>query len=163
MLILRARLALLAFAAALFIGAAALAFQVDEPLPDPAQEARARELAKVLRCLVCQNQSIAESNAPLARDLRQIVRERIAAGESDDQVVDFLVIRYGDWVLLEPPLRMTTILLWIGPFAALALAAGGVYLALGRRRGRVAAEAAGLSDAEAARLAELLDDRADEQ
>ena len=83
--------------------AAIAGFGVDRPLADPALERRALELNKELRCLVCQNQSIADSNAPLARDLRDVVRERVAAGDSDRQVLDYLVARYGDWVLLAPP------------------------------------------------------------
>ncbi|WP_293949016.1 cytochrome c-type biogenesis protein [Sneathiella sp.] len=88
---------------------------LDERLEDPAQEARARDISGDIRCLVCQNQSILDSNADLAQDLRQIVRERITLGDSDAEVRDYLVRRYGDWVLLDPPFKMTTYLLWIGP------------------------------------------------
>ncbi|HRX04273.1 MAG TPA: cytochrome c-type biogenesis protein CcmH, partial [Anaerolineae bacterium] len=90
----------------------------DEVLADPALEARARTLSQDLRCLVCQNQSIDDSNAPLARDLRIIVRERLSAGDTDKQVIDYLVTRYGNYVLLKPPLQADTLLLWIGPAIA---------------------------------------------
>ena len=90
---------------------AAGAVAVDKPLDDPALEARAREIHKELRCLVCQNQSIEDSNADLARDLRQLVRERLAAGDSDEEVLSFVVARYGDWVLLTPPVQGNTMLL----------------------------------------------------
>jgi cytochrome c-type biogenesis protein CcmH len=111
----------------------ARAVQPDEIMADPAKEARARELSKELRCMVCQNQSIDDSEAPLARDLRLLVRERIAAGDSDQQVVDFLVARYGEFVLLKPRFNPHTLLLWLTP--PLALLAGGFALwRLGRRR-----------------------------
>lgn len=92
-----------------------LAQPLDETLPDPAQEQRAREISRELRCLVCQNQSIDDSNAPLARDLRILVRERIAAGDTDEEVKRFLVERYGAFVLLKPPVNTRTILLWLAP------------------------------------------------
>src|SRR3979411_2794765 len=105
---------------------AALAVQPDEVLTDPTLEGRARTLSKELRCMVCQNQSIDDSDAPLARDLRLLVRERIAAGDSDAQVIDFLVARYGEFVLLKPRLNPHTWLLWLMP--PLALAGGGLVL-----------------------------------
>lgn len=114
--------------ALLLFATPALAIGVDEPLPDPAQEQRAREISKSLRCLVCQNQSIEDSNATLAKDLRRIVRERVQAGDSDDQVREYLVARYGDWVLLKPPFNVRTAALWIGPFVLLALAGIGVVI-----------------------------------
>ncbi len=117
---------------------AARAVQPDEVLSDPALEARARELSKHLRCLVCQNQSIDDSDADLARDLRILVRERLKAGDSDKQVLAFLVARYGDFVLLEPPMKPETWLLWFGPFAVLAAAGLGLFAAA-RRRSRTAA------------------------
>jgi cytochrome c-type biogenesis protein CcmH len=89
----------------------------------PAQETRARDINKVLRCVVCQNQSIDESNAPLAVDLRNLVRERLAAGETDKQAVQFIVQRYGNFVLLKPPLQFNTLFLWLGPFLLFGLAA----------------------------------------
>ena len=111
----------------------AYAVEPDEIMADPVKEARARELSRELRCMVCQNQSIDDSEAPLARDLRLLVRERIAAGDSDAQVIDFLVARYGEFVLLKPRLSPHTWLLWLLP--PLALAGGGVALwTHGRRR-----------------------------
>jgi cytochrome c-type biogenesis protein CcmH len=111
---------------------AAYAVQPDEIMSDAAKEARARELSRELRCMVCQNQSIDDSEAPLARDLRLLVRERIAAGDSDAQVIDFLVARYGEFVLLKPRLNSHTWLLWLLP--PLALAGGGLALWLHHRR-----------------------------
>ena len=130
---------ILAFAIAVMMGSsAAYAVQPDEIMSDPIKEARARDLSRELRCMVCQNQSIDDSEAPLARDLRLLVRERIAAGDSDAQVIDFLVARYGEFVLLKPRFESHTLLLWLLP--PLALAGGGVALWLhGRRRSRSAA------------------------
>jgi cytochrome c-type biogenesis protein CcmH len=102
---------------------AAYAVQPDEIMADPAKELRARDLSRELRCMVCQNQSIDDSEAPLARDLRLLVRERIAAGDSDAQVIDFLVTRYGEFVLLKPRVNQHTLLLWLVP--PLALLGGG--------------------------------------
>src|SRR6478735_9328453 len=114
---------------------AAYAVQPDEIMPDPAKEARARDLSHELRCMVCQNQSIDDSEAPLARDLRLLVRERIAAGDSDTQVIDFLVARYGEFVLLKPRFNLHTLLLWLLP--PLALAGGGLALwTYSRRRSK---------------------------
>lgn len=107
------------------------AVQPDEILPDPAMEARARALSAELRCLVCQNQSIDDSNAPLARDLRLLVRERLKANDTDEQVMEYIVARYGDFVLLKPPMNTSTLILWVTPvlalLAALALAYKGVF------------------------------------
>ncbi|WP_407147295.1 cytochrome c-type biogenesis protein [Bradyrhizobium sp. ORS 86] len=132
-------------AAALVLGAMpAHAVLPDEVMSDPAKEARARELSKELRCMVCQNQSIDDSEAPLARDLRLLVRERIAAGDSNQQVIDFLVARYGEFVLLKPRFNEHTLLLWLTP--PLALLLGGLAIwRFGRRRAN-ATKAAGLSD-----------------
>ena len=102
----------------------AIAFENDAPLDDPVLESRARDLARQIRCLVCQNQSIFDSDADLAKDLRQIVRERIILGESDLAVTDYLVARYGDFVLLKPPIKPKTYLLWFGP--ALIMLFGGI-------------------------------------
>jgi cytochrome c-type biogenesis protein CcmH len=134
----------------------ALAVGADENmLPDPAQEARARHLMEDLRCLVCQNQSISDSNADLARDLREIVRERVAAGETDAQVHRFMVDRYGDWILMKPPFNYRTAVLWLAP--ALLLLAGGLGAWTFIRRQRAApAEPAALDPAEQARLRALL-------
>ena len=120
---------------ALFLLAApALAVQPDERLADPALEARARALSRELRCIVCQNESIDDSNATLAKDIRVLLRERLSAGDSDAQAKAFLVARYGDFVLLRPPVRTETWLLWYGPFALLALGAAVAFAALRRRR-----------------------------
>jgi cytochrome c-type biogenesis protein CcmH len=133
----------------------AQAVQPDEQLKDPALEARARALSAGLRCLVCQNESIDDSNAPLARDLRLLVRERITAGDSDQQVKAFLVARYGEFVLLRPPFSARTAALYAAPFAALAL--GGLLVwRLSRRKPAVAAPAE-LSDEEKVRLRRVLD------
>ena len=112
----------------------ALAVQPDEVLKDPAQEARARELSKQLRCMVCQNQSIDDSDAPLARDLRILVRERLQAGDSNSQVLDFMVQRYGEFVLLRPRLHWRTALLWLAP-PILLIGGGLILFMLARRRG----------------------------
>jgi cytochrome c-type biogenesis protein CcmH len=107
----------------------------DEIMPDPAKELRARNLSRELRCMVCQNQSIDDSEAPLARDLRLLVRERIADGDSDQQVLNFLVARYGEFVLLKPRFELQTLLLWLLP--PLVLGGGGIALWFqGRRRSR---------------------------
>jgi cytochrome c-type biogenesis protein CcmH len=139
----------------------ALAVQPDEVLPDPALEARARALSKELRCMVCQNQSIDDSDAPLARDLRIIVRERLKEGDSDGQIVEFLVARYGEFVLLKPRLGLHTLLLWFGPPALLLAGALVLLLVARRRKQRGLSDAAkpqggSLTPAEEARLAKLL-------
>jgi cytochrome c-type biogenesis protein CcmH len=121
---------LLTMALLLSVAAPALAVDPREMLADPALEHRAREIGKELRCLVCQNQSIDDSDADLARDLRIIVRERLKSGESDDQVMSFVTARYGDYVLLKPPFKLSTYALWFGPlviFAAALLAVFGFY------------------------------------
>ena len=123
----------------------------NERLPDPAKEALAREIGRELRCLVCQNQSIEDSDAQLARDLRRLVRERVAAGEDSAAVIRFVHDRYGDFVLLRPPVTAATMLLWATPILALG---GGIAVIMFRRR-RAMAEAAALSPEEAKRLAEL--------
>ena len=128
-------------------------------LKDPALEARARAISKELRCLVCQNQSIDDSNADLAHDLRLIVRERLSAGDSDEQVKAYLVARYGDFILLDPPFKAKTLLLWGGPGLVLLLGAGAILVAYRRRRGDVAPPLA-LSEDEKKRLARLMDEGA---
>jgi cytochrome c-type biogenesis protein CcmH len=115
------------------LATAALAVEPDEMLRDPALEARARALSQTLRCMVCQNESIDESHAPLARDLRILVRERIAAGDSDAAVRDFLVARYGEFILLEPRFKPGTALLWGLPFLILLVAMVKIVAALARR------------------------------
>jgi cytochrome c-type biogenesis protein CcmH len=136
-------------------GAALAATNPDEMLKDPVLEARARALSKQLRCLVCQNQSIDDSDADLARDLRRIVRERLVAGDSDQQIIGFLTARYGDFVLLRPPLEPATWGLWFGPGLLLVIAAGGIGVYLIRRRRNQGAPAP-LSAEERAQLDELL-------
>jgi cytochrome c-type biogenesis protein CcmH len=137
-----------------------LAVQPDEILSDPALEARARALSKELRCMVCQNQSIDDSDAPLARDLRLLVRERLQAGDSDRQVIDFLVTRYGEFVLLKPRFSLRTVLLWLGPAAFLVIGALALLLISRRYRtrasGELAAPPARLTADEEARLTEIL-------
>src|SRR5260221_9015611 len=135
------------------------AVQPDEIMSDPVKELRARDLSRELRCMVCQNQSIDDSDAPLARDLRLLVRERIAAGDSDAQVIDFLVARYGEFVLLKPRLERHTLLLWL--LTPLALAGGGLALWMHSRRRAKSAAAEDLSPSkltaeEEARLERLL-------
>jgi cytochrome c-type biogenesis protein CcmH len=137
---------------------AAVAVEPGERLDDPVLEARARDISKGLRCLVCQNQSIDDSDAGLARDLRVLVRERLSGGETNDQVIAYVTARYGDYVLLEPPLKPTTYLLWFGP-AGIFLAGGAAVIVYMRRRTRMGAGgAAPLSDDERRRIARLLDD-----
>ena len=152
---LRVALVLIALAATM----PALAVQPEEILKDPALETRARALSRELRCMVCQNQSIDDSDAPLARDLRLLVRERIASGDSDKQVIDFLVARYGEFVLLKPRFNPHTVLLWLLP--PLALTLGGLAMwAYDRRRRRAGGlgqeSLLKLSAEEEARLEKLL-------
>ena len=139
----------------------ALAVQPDEVLPDPALEARARALSRELRCMVCQNQSIDDSDAPLARDLRVLVRDRLKAGDSDAQVLDFLTARYGQFVLLRPHFGFDTALLWLAPVGVLAIGAIALVLFARRRRDAASVEpgAEALSEAEQRRLAELTGQR----
>jgi cytochrome c-type biogenesis protein CcmH len=142
----------------LWLSVPAFAVQPDEILKDPALESRARALSQELRCMVCQNQSIDDSDAPLAKDLRVLVRERLSAGDSDNQVIDFLVARYGEFVLLRPRVTAHTLLLWLAPFAAL-LIGGWAVIAFIRRRGnesQMARAQEQLTPAEQSRVAELL-------
>jgi len=132
------------------------AVQPDEMLSDPTLEARARALSKELRCMVCQNESIDESEAPLAHDLRVLVRERLQAGDSDARVLDFLVARYGEFVLLKPRLSWHTAALWGLPPALLVIGIGVIVIVLRRRNAVPAVALASLSAAEEARVAELL-------
>ena len=131
----------------------AYAVQPGEMLADTALEARARELSAELRCMVCQNQSIDDSDATLAKDIRVLIRQRIVKGESNIEIRDFLVSRYGDFILLKPPFKPETLLLWFG--APLVLALGALWMALGRSRRQPAALA--LSAEEEARLASIRD------
>lgn len=144
-------LAIVALAFGLAVAAHAVA--VDEkPLEDPVLEAQARALMKEIRCLVCQNQSIEDSNAELARDLRMIVRERVALGDNRENVLAYLVDRYGDWVLLKPPVKASTYFLWASPFFVVLVL---LFLVLGRRQ--QSAPPAPLSEEEAVRLKALLE------
>jgi cytochrome c-type biogenesis protein CcmH len=135
----------------------AFAVMPDERLSDPTLEARARVISKDLRCMVCQNQSIDDSDAPLAKDLRVIVRERLSAGDTDAQVIDFVVDRYGEFVLLRPRMQWHTLALWASPVL---LVLGGIALIATRRRSQPSAEGvdARLTPEEEARLAQLLKD-----
>jgi cytochrome c-type biogenesis protein CcmH len=143
-------------AALLALAAGAHAVQPSEVLKDPALEARARTLSGELRCMVCQNQSIDDSDATLAKDIRVLIRERIVAGQSNDEVRAFLVSRYGDFILLRPPFGLETLLLWGSAPLALLLGAIGVYFSA--RRARALPEAAPLSAGEEGRVAELASD-----
>lgn len=150
----------LLLASALLFAALPPALAVDpaEVLDDPALEARARDISKGLRCVVCQNQSIDDSDATLARDLRLLVRERLSAGDSDKEVVDYVVSRYGDFVLLKPPFKFATLALWFGPlaFVALALIAAFAFFRRQRRARTETAPAPALSDEQRKRLDHLL-------
>ena len=140
---------------ALLVTAPAFAVQPDEIISDPALEARARALSKELRCMVCQNQSIDDSDAPLAHDLRVLVRERLQAGDTNQQVIDFLTARYGEFVQLKPPFSLHTALLWLTPIGILVIGACGLAFASRRR------EPAGpeLTVAERARVSQILADK----
>ncbi len=135
----------------------ALAVQPDEVLTDPALEARARALSAELRCMVCQNQSIDDSDAPLARDLRILLRERIAAGDSNAAVMDFLVARYGEFILLRPRFNPHTLILWLAPPLVLLAGAGIAWSVMRRRKG--GAPVTALTAEEEARLRELAQNR----
>ena len=132
----------------------AQAVEPDEKLVDPALEARAREISKELRCVVCQNQDIDSSNAGVARDLRLLVRERLTAGDSDNAVIDFIRARYGDYVLLKPPLNQKTVVLWLTPIFLVAAAVifGGFSLVRARR----SVEPGGIDEQDEARIQEAL-------
>ena len=150
------RLAAITLALAVIASSSSLAVQPEEMLKDQKLEARARELSRELRCMVCQNQSIDESEAPLARDLRLLVRERLSKGDTDQQVLNFLVARYGEFVLLKPPLESRTFILWALPPVALLAGAAGLFFALRRRRaGQL--EPATLSNEEQRKLSTLVD------
>jgi cytochrome c-type biogenesis protein CcmH len=138
----------------------ALAVEPSEMLPDPALEARAREIGQSLRCVVCQNQSIDDSAAEVAHDMRRAVRERLSAGDSNDQVFAYMVARYGDYVLLKPPFKAGTLVLWLGA-PALLLIAGAALLIAARRRRRVPLAPSPLSDDERRRLRVILSEAKD--
>jgi cytochrome c-type biogenesis protein CcmH len=145
---------------ALMLAQAQAATSPDEILADPVLEQRARGLAKQLRCLVCQNQSIDDSDAELAHDLRGLVRDQLQAGKSDQEILAYLTARYGDFVLLKPPVKPATWGLWFGPLALLLVAGGGIVVYL-RRRGPRDAAAPPLSEAEQARLDALMAEASD--
>ncbi len=140
----------------LAMSGASLAVQPDEVLKDPTLEARARDLSRELRCMVCQNQSIDDSEAPLARDLRLLVRERLTKGDSDRQVLDFLVARYGEFVLLKPRLGWQTLLLWGLPPAVLLIGIVALFVQI-RRRNSAVAELPPLTAEERRKLSTLVD------
>ena len=142
-------------AAVLTVAALAFAVQPDEVQPDPALEARARAISSGLRCLVCQNQSIDDSDAPLARDLRILVRDRLKAGDSDDEIIDFVVARYGEFVLLKPRFEPHTLLLWLAT-PAVGIAAIAILVLAARRRKNQTTQAVPLSESEKRRLKKLL-------
>ncbi len=155
------RLAAICMAAALIaVGAClpAIAVLPEEVLDDPTLEARARSISTGLRCLVCQNQSIDDSDADLARDLRVLVRERLVAGDTDEEVMEFIVSRYGEFVLLKPSFNLQNALLWTAPFAIL-IVGGCVLFFSVKKRQRPAQGTAGLTDAEQARLDNILHQR----
>ena len=149
-------LARVAFLLALLASGGALAVQPDEMLKDPALEERARDLSRDLRCMVCQNQSIDDSEAPLARDLRVLVRERLTQGDSNQQVLDFLVARYGEFVLLKPRFEWHTLLLWGLPPAALIGGMIGLFIVM-RRSSSLSVEPGTLSQEEQQRLSTLVE------
>ncbi len=148
--------ALIALLAALVLPSAALAVTPDEMLKDPVLEARARDLSRELRCMVCQNQSIDDSEASLAKDLRLLVRERLTKGDSDQQVLDFLVARYGVFVLLKPPVEYHTLLLWGLPPVALVVGMMALFM-VARRRKSVSVEPPALSGEEQRKLSTLVE------
>jgi cytochrome c-type biogenesis protein CcmH len=148
-------LVLVAIGTLIAFSSPSLAVEPAEILPDAAQEARARDLSQHLRCVVCQNQSIDDSNAPLARDLRVLLRERIQAGDSDKAAMDYIVARYGNFVLLKPPLELDTLLLWFGPGLALLLGLAAYWILI-RRAGDEAGRAETLSAAEREELQAIL-------
>ncbi len=136
----------------------ALAVQPDEILADPVLEARARAISRNLRCPVCQGESIDDSHAPISRDLRLVVRERLVAGDTDDQVLDFVVDRYGEFVLFNPRVQGSNLVLWLAGPALLALGGAGAFIYLRRRSQAKPDAVAALDAAEAARVKELLGD-----
>ncbi len=148
-----------AFCALIAIAAPAKAVEPDEVLRDPAQEARARDLSQHLRCVVCQNQSIDDSNAPLARDLRILLRERLKAGDTDKAAIDFIASRYGNFVLLKPPMQVNTLLLWFGPGIILILALLAYWTLIRKRPEKSTDDASGtLTAAERQELQSILNE-----
>ncbi len=158
------RVALSVLAASALFGAGlsgpAFAVQPEERLDDPVLEARAREISRELRCVVCAGEVIDESNADIARDLRLLVRERLVAGDTDQEVRDYVVERYGEYVLMRPPFSPRNILLWAGPFALLLLGGGLAVYFIQRQRGEGSAAAAPLTAEEEAELARIMAENA---
>jgi cytochrome c-type biogenesis protein CcmH len=148
-----------ALALALAVGAPARAVLPSEELANPKLEARARHIAGELRCLVCQNQTIDDSDAPLAADLRVLLRQRLLAGDTDQQAIDYIVARYGHYVLLKPPFEPSTLLLWLGPFLVLVAGAAGLAT-IARRAKAPPGEPTPLTSEEEARLARALEETA---
>jgi len=138
--------------------APAIAVLPDEMLADPVLEARARTISKLLRCVVCQNQTIDDSNAPLARDMRILVRERITAGDTDAEVKQYLVDRYGNFVLMRPPVQTNTVFLWAGPAIFLSLAFFGFFMYLRKSKAHASLEPAPLAAEEEAELQRLIEE-----
>lgn len=151
-------LSLLFLLATVWIGATGIGFAVEpnERLADPVLEGRARAISEHLRCLVCRNETIDDSHADLAHDLRVLVRERLTAGDSDSQVIAYITARYGDFVLLKPPVKSATLVLWYGPIAILLVGAFGIVVWFKRRRTAGAEEPAPLTEAERSRLKKML-------
>jgi cytochrome c-type biogenesis protein CcmH len=147
--------------ALLLVTGPSLAVEPSEMLSDPALEARAREIGQALRCVVCQNQSIDDSQAEVAHDMRRAVRERLVAGDSNDQVFAYMVARYGDYVLLRPPFKTGTLLLWLGAPLVLLIAGGALLVAARRRRRAGLAAPVPLSDEERERLRVILSEAKD--
>jgi cytochrome c-type biogenesis protein CcmH len=149
-------------AAVVFFAYLPVAYAVtpDEMLKDPALEARARVVSQLLRCVVCQNQSIDDSSAPLAKDLRVLVRERLTSGDSNAQAIQFIVARYGNFVLLKPPMQFNTLLLWLGPFLLFALAGFGLFRTLKAAPRELEQAPADLSSDDEHRIAKLLNEQA---
>ncbi len=160
-------LALVMFHSSVSLIAPAMAVEPEEVLEDPVLEAEAREISKLLRCLVCQNQSIDESNAGLARDLRRLVRDRLVAGDTRKETLDYIVSRYGDYVLLKPPVKRQTLVLWWSPvlFAALAILAFVIIFTRGRAQNAAASETdpTALTPEEEKRLQQLLKKQEDQE
>lgn len=148
----------LIFALCLALSFAAMAKEAARLVADPAMEKRVMALSEELRCLVCQNQTIAESHAGLAIDLKNQIREQLAAGKSDAEILDYMVARYGDFVLYRPPVKASTLLLWFGPFALLFGAVVFLLLNIRRRRDALLHSPTELTDAERARAKKLLED-----
>ncbi|WP_281858752.1 cytochrome c-type biogenesis protein [Litoreibacter halocynthiae] len=149
------RAALLALA---LLASPVFAVEPDEVLSDPALEERARAISANVRCVVCQNEPIDSSNAGVARDLRVLIRERLVAGDTDQEIYDFLVLRYGDFVLFKPPFKPSTYALWLGPFAILFIGGAAVAISLSRRPRRPATKDTHLSAKEETELAKLMEE-----